>query len=229
MAHNGTIHERIKHLVDIKAGGKNTVFAQKLSVSEANIRGYIKGVIPKADVLEKIVISYDVNAMWLLTGLGSDTLPNSEPGNPILATSEEKLPKVSHNPTIGKPYYDVDFLGGFNEIVNSQVTIPTNNIVIQGFEKADFWCNVTGRSMEPKINHGDIIALHKCTLEDIQYGEIYAVVLDTLRTIKILRRSSDPKKLRFVPINTTDYDEQEYPVERIMNVFEVIGSISKFF
>ncbi len=83
--------------------------------------------------------------------------------------------------------------------------------------------------MEPKINHGDIIALHKCTLEDIQYGEIYAVVLDTLRTIKILRRSSDPKKLRFVPINTIDYDEQEYPVERIMNVFEVIGSISKFF
>lgn len=145
------------------------------------------------------------------------------------SVSEEELPKVSYNPTIGKPYYDVDFLGGFNEIVNSQVTIPTNNIVIQGFEKADFWCNVTGHSMEPKINHGDIIALHKCTLEDIQYGEIYAVVLDTLRTIKILRRASDPKKLRFVPINTIDYDEQEYPVERIMNVFEVIGSISKFF
>ena len=80
MAHNGTIHERIKHLVDIKAGGKNTVFAQKLGVSEANIRGYIKGVIPKADVLEKIVISYDVNAMWLLTGLGSDTylIPSQE-------------------------------------------------------------------------------------------------------------------------------------------------------
>lgn len=154
------------------------------------------------------------------------TMQEKKQGRP---DSEDKLPKVSYNPVIGKPYYDVDFLGGFNEIVNSQVTIPTNNIVIQGFEKADFWCNVTGHSMEPKINHGDIIALHKCTLEDIQYGEIYAVVLDTLRTIKILRRSSDPKKLRFVPINTTDYDEQEYPVERIMNVFEVIGSISKFF
>ena len=93
MTHNGTIHERIKHLFDIKAGGKNTVFAQKLGVSEANIRGYIKGVIPKADVLEKIVISYDVNAMWLLTGLGNDTLPNSEPGNPILATEETSIAK----------------------------------------------------------------------------------------------------------------------------------------
>jgi hypothetical protein len=91
MAKYETIHERIRHLVDIKAGGKNTVFAQKLGVSEANIRGYIKGVIPKADVLEKIVITYEVNAMWLLTGLGYETLPNSNPGNPILATNETNI------------------------------------------------------------------------------------------------------------------------------------------
>lgn len=91
MAKYETIHERIRHLVDIKAGGKNTVFAQKLGISEANIRGYIKGVIPKADVLEKIVITYEVNAMWLLTGLGYETLPNSNPGNPILATNETNI------------------------------------------------------------------------------------------------------------------------------------------
>lgn len=91
MAKFETIHERIKHLVDTKAGGKNTVFAQRLGVSEANIRGYIKKVIPKADVLEKIVISYEVNAMWLLTGLGYESLPNSEPGNPILATEDTNI------------------------------------------------------------------------------------------------------------------------------------------
>ena len=187
------------------------------------------------DVVTKFFATYpEVSIEWIMTGAGE--MLNISPSckkksNKSIEQIENKdnAPAVSFNPTVGKPYYDVDFLGGFNEIVNSQVTIPTNNIVIQGFEKADFWCNVTGHSMEPKINHGDIIALHKCALEDIQYGEIYAVVLDTLRTIKILRRSSDPKKLRFVPINTTDYDEQEYPVERIMNVFEVIGSISKFF
>lgn len=93
------------------------------------------------------------------------------------------------NPSVGTPYYDVDFIGGFDEVFNSQVNIPATNIVIRGFEKASLWCNVTGHSMEPKINHGDIIALRQCTLNDIQYGEIYAVVLDTIRTIKILRRS----------------------------------------
>lgn len=198
-----------------ESGVTRGILQQNNGISEDNIARFL-------------AYAPDVSVEWLITGRGEmlSTMQEKKQGRP---DSEDKLPKVSYNPVTGKPYYDVDFLGGFNEIVNSQVTIPTNNIVIQGFEKADFWCNVTGHSMEPKINHGDIIALHKCTLEDIQYGEIYAVVLDTLRTIKILRRSSDPKKLRFVPINTTDYDEQEYPVERIMNVFEVIGSISKFF
>lgn len=198
-----------------ESGVTRGILQQNNGISEDNIARFL-------------AYAPDVSVEWLITGRG-EMLSTMQEKKQEKSDSEEKLPKVSHNPTIGKPYYDVDFLGGFNEIVNSQVTIPTNNIVIQGFEKADFWCNVTGHSMEPKINHGDIIALHKCTLEDIQYGEIYAVVLDTLRTIKILRRSSDPKKLRFAPINTTDYDEQEYPVERIMNVFEVIGSISKFF
>lgn len=184
--------------------------------------------ISEDNITRFLAYAPDVSVEWLITGRGEmlSTMQKKKQENSDLV---EKIPEVSYNSAIGKPYYDVDFLGGFNEIVNSQVSIPTNNIVIQGFEKADFWCNVTGHSMEPKINHGDIIALHKCTLEDIQYGEIYAVVLDTLRTIKILRRSPDPKKLRFVPINTTDYDEQEYPIERIMNVYEVIGSISKFF
>lgn len=83
--------------------------------------------------------------------------------------------------------------------------------------------------MEPKINHGDIIALRECTIQDIQYGEIYAVVLDTLRTIKILRRGSTPDKLLYVPINKPDYEEQEFSISRIIRIFEVLGAIARFF
>ena len=56
-----TIHERISEIVLQLGGGKNTAIASKLGVSEGNIRGYIKGVMPKQDVLEKIVINLDVN------------------------------------------------------------------------------------------------------------------------------------------------------------------------
>lgn len=201
--------------------------------------GASKGVLSRAinngtDIQAKwlsiIVENYPrYSTGWLLTGAGSMLKDDLKGIQTADEANPSTLPTTSMNPSVGTPYYDVDFIGGFDEVFNSQVNIPATNIVIRGFEKASLWCNVTGHSMEPKINHGDIIALRQCTLNDIQYGEIYAVVLDTIRTIKILRRSPDPGKLRFIPINTEDYDEQEFDKSRIMNVFEVIGSISKFF
>ena len=201
--------------------------------------GASKGVLSRAinngtDIQAKwlsiIVENYPrYSTGWLLTGAGSMLKDDLNGIKTIDEANPSFMPTTSMNPSVGTPYYDVDFIGGFDEVFTSQVTIPATNIVIRGFEKASLWCNVTGHSMEPKINHGDIIALRQCTLNDIQYGEIYAVVLDTIRTIKILRRSPDPSKLRFIPINTEDYDEQEFDKSRIMNVFEVIGSISKFF
>lgn len=201
--------------------------------------GASKGVLSRAinngtDIQAKwlsiIVENYPrYSTGWLLTGAGSMLKDDLNGIKTIDEANPSFMPTTSMNPSVGTPYYDVDFIGGFDEVFNSQVNIPATNIVIRGFEKASLWCNVTGHSMEPKINHGDIIALRQCTLNDIQYGEIYAVVLDTIRTIKILRRSPDPDKLRFIPINTNDYDEQEFDKSRIMNVFEVIGSISKFF
>lgn len=201
--------------------------------------GASKGVLSRAinngtDIQAKwlsiIVENYPrYSTGWLLTGAGSMLKDDLKGIQTADEANPSTLPTTSMNPSVGTPYYDVDFIGGFDEAFNSQVNIPATNIVIRGFEKASLWCNVTGHSMEPKINHGDIIALRQCTLNDIQYGEIYAVVLDTIRTIKILRRSPDPGKLRFIPINTEDYDEQEFDKSRIVNVFEVIGSISKFF
>lgn len=201
--------------------------------------GASKGVLSRAinngtDIQAKwlsiIVENYPrYSTGWLLTGAGSMLKDDLNGIKTIDEANPSFMPTTSMNPSVGTPYYDVDFIGGFDEVFNSQVNILATNIVIRGFEKASLWCNVTGHSMEPKINHGDIIALRQCTLNDIQYGEIYAVVLDTIRTIKILRRSPDPSKLRFIPINTEDYDEQEFDKSRIMNVFEVIGSISKFF
>lgn len=212
---NENFIDRLQKFMQVKGINDNQMtLAAGLSVG---LLGKLKknGKGMNSSNIEKILFSYpELSSDWLLTGRGS-----------MLNTDK---PAISNDPLVGKPYYDVDFEGGFNELVNSQTRIPATNIVIQGFEKADLWCNVTGHSMEPKINHGDIIALHKCTLDDVQYGEIYAVVLDTIRTIKILRRASDPDKLLFVPINS-EFDPQEYPKSRIINIFEVIGSISKFF
>ena len=65
-----TIHERIGLLVERFGNNKNTVFASLIGSNEASIRGYIKGVLPKQDILEKIVRKFDISAEWLLTGNG---------------------------------------------------------------------------------------------------------------------------------------------------------------
>ena len=96
MTKMGTIHERIECLVKTLAGGKNTAFAAKLGVSEANIRGYIKGVIPKADVLQKIVISYDIDATWLLTGKG-DMLKAAKTAGALTADGHSSVPVAPDN------------------------------------------------------------------------------------------------------------------------------------
>lgn len=208
LAHKGvTSYEFYKN-----SGVTRGILQQGNGISEDNIARFL-------------AYAPDVNVEWLITGKGEMVKSSVSSNVPTPSTQ----PAISDNPAVGIPYYDVDFLGGFDEVFSDQTTIPFTNIVIKGFEKADLWCNVTGHSMEPKICHGDIIALRRCRIDDIQYGEIYAVVLDTIRTIKIIRRASDPRRLRFVPINTNSYDEQEFDMTRIIHIYEVVGSISKFF
>lgn len=196
-------------------------FASSVGVSPSMVTEISKGRSSVGtSAIQNVVLLYGISGEWLLTGKGNMLKEEGE--------EDASAPVVSYDPKVGQPYYNVDFLGGFSEVYNSQVSVPDRNIIVPGFDRAKLWCNVTGHSMEPKITHGDIIALRPCTLDDIQYGEIYAVVLDTIRTIKILRKGSSKNSLRYVPINP-NFDEQEFAVKRIINIFEVIGSISKFF
>lgn len=211
------ILDRIKLYIDTKCISI-AAFEKSVGMSNASFSKSLKnnGAIG-TDKLENILSVYsDISPEWLLTGQG-DML------------KEEPSLSVSMNPQEGTPYYDVDFLGGFDLQENSQAMVPALNIVANICPRAEMWCNITGHSMEPTISHGDIIALHKCSVEDIQYGEVYAVVLDTFRTVKILRKSSTPGMLKFVPVNKEEFDEQEFSISRILQVYEVVGSIRRFF
>ena len=217
----GNILSRIQEIA-INEGITIEALEKRIGASKSVLsRAINNGTDIQSKWIQILIENYPLySAEWLLTGKGCMLKDDGD---------NVEAPLATNSLTVGTPYYDVDFLGGFNEVFNLQTSVPETNIVIRGFEKADLWCNVTGHSMEPKINHGDIIALRQCSVNDIQYGEIYAVVLDTIRTIKILRKSSSPDKLRFIPINIDDHDEEEFDKSRIINIFEVVGSISKFF
>lgn len=130
----------------------------------------------------------------------------------------------------GRPYYDIDFLGGFDMMVNDQTTTPAYFIDFAPFNKDGiYWCNITGHSMEPKIEHGDIIALKEVhDIRGVEFGEIYAIVTDyDLRTVKIVRRGDDEDHLRLVPINK-DFDPIDVEVDTILRIYKVVCNIKKF-
>ena len=186
-----------------KSGVTRGVLNQNNGISEENIARFL-------------AYAPDVNVEWLITGRGS-----------MMGNNEKEL--TTQNINDGVPYYDVDFIGGFDEVFNDQTANPELSITNGICPRAQLWCNITGHSMEPTISNGDIIALRQCSIDDIQYGEIYAVVMDSFRTVKMLRRSETPGMIRFVPVNTDDFDPQDFPVKRILKIYEVVGCLRRFF
>lgn len=203
----------IERLIEYYSDGIKAKFAQKLGLKPQTINGWI---IRNTFDAELIFSKCEgVSPEWLLTGRGEMLRDASS--------------HISYVPSVGVPYYDVDFLGGFDSIYNDNTTVPMHNIVSVVCPRAEMWCNITGHSMEPTISNGDIIALRKCSVEDVQYGEIYAVVLDGLRTVKVIRKSKTKGMLLFVPVNKDGYDEQEFAINRITQIYEVLGCIKRFF
>lgn len=141
-----------------------------------------------------------------------------------------------HEPYItksaGVPYYDVDFIGGFDVVDSDNTANPTFYINFAPFNDADYWVNVTGKSMSPFISHGDLIAIKRLHnwKEFMLFGEIYAIVTDDFRTIKIVTKGSKEGYLKLIPYSDDPaFVEQEIPIHLIKQVFAVKGSIKKFF
>lgn len=219
------ILDRIKEYID-KKGITIAAFERSIGMSNASFGKSLKG--GKAigtDKLENILRIYpDINPSWLLTGEGNMLSSESE--------KEEKLPSVNQTYE-GAPYFNVDFIGGFDVIVNDQTRNPDFYINYPPYnQEGVVWCNLTGHSMEPEISNGDIIALREVTTP-IQYlpaGEIYGIVTEEYRTVKRVRLSQKEGFVRLIPSNKSEeFCEQEIPISMIIRVYAVLGSIRKFF
>lgn len=184
--------------------------------------GYISKLktSPSVDILMRILnAAPDLSRDWLMTGEG-----------PMLLTDEaEKDSGAVISYTDGVPYYDEDFLLGFDELVAPSSESPDFLIRMPGYERATLWCNASGRSMEPEISNGDKIALQ--LIEDfsfLPYGEIYGIITTNgQRTIKRLGRASRDGYYRLIPTNR-EYDEQEIPAAIIARIYRVLGVVKAF-
>lgn len=198
--------------------------SEKMGASPSNVSSALKGV--ESVLTNKFLTRFNesfggvFNTSWLLDGAGSMLAEG--------AAVDNSSARISY--TSGVPYYDVDFMGGFDFVENSQAHIPAYNIDFRLYNHATCWCNITGHSMEPEINHGDIIALRR--IEDFSFlpaGEVYAIVTtNDMRTVKRIGVSSNPDCYLLIPTNKSpEYATQEIPKKMIRAVFEVLGCMKK--
>ncbi len=198
---------------------KAPTFAKNIGVKYQRIldiqNGKTKRISPT--VSDLIIETYpQYNRNWLLTGEGE------------MLNGSSNLPVKSY--TTGVPYYNVDFIGGFDLIINDQTVTPEYLIDFKEYNKATCWCNITGHSMEPEITSGDIIALREVIDPSfLPFGEIYAIITtNNMRTIKRIGPASSPENYSLIPTNKApEYGIQEIPKNMIYKVYEVLGCMKK--
>lgn len=209
-----TIHERIKEMVDFFGGGANTAFANIVGVSEGNIRGYIKNVVPKQDFLEKVVRNCDVNPMWLLTGKGE------------MVSSPQEVAHHAESPNEGIPLIPLSAMAGAMAGEQSILEYECERYIIPAFKGADFLIPVKGDSMLPTYKSGDIVACQRIPLDNMFFQWNKPYILDTKQgaIIKRVKPGGDNQHMLIVSDNK-EYDPFELPYSEIYAVALVIGII----
>lgn len=215
---------KIEAIIKFYCGGNKAKFANETGISGPIITNLTGGRenMPSFEVLRKILDRFpDVNPDWLILNKG-EMFRDGQNLNIIPTINQEFK---------GSPYYNVDFIGGFDLMMNDQTINPDYYINYPPYNKEGVvWCNLTGRSMEPELSNGDIIALKpmETPIEYLPTGEIYAIITNDYRTVKRIKMSDRDGFVRLIPSNK-EYQEQEIPVSMITKVYAVLGSIRKFF
>lgn len=223
------IGERLKGFIK-RHGFTAESFAETVGVSEAMVYKYYKMDNIDTQTLMKWAEIFHVPMMIFIDDEMYNKYVYIKAEEDIIISQNNKSQEPLINYTIGVPYYNVDFIGGFDIIMNDQTINPEYKIDFKKYNDATCWCNVTGHSMEPEITHGDMIAIKK--IEDMSFlpfGEVYAIVTtNEMRTIKRLGPASNPNNYSLIPTNKSpEYGIQELPKNMIRTIFQVLGCMKR--
>ena len=215
-----TINFRIKELVNHFSSGNNSDFANKVGVNEANIRGYIDKTIPKADFLEKLVSTFEINHEWLLTGRGEmlkkDSTESSSEQYEMLLKNNVPQVVVVKDDELGDERIalvpikaQAGYLTGYDDPVYIE-TLPTFNL--PNMRNGSYrMFEVKGLSMFPTLEDGDfVVGQYVDNLDNMTDNRVYVVVTreDGIIVKRCVNRLFDKRK-KFLLCKSDN--RREYP------------------
>ncbi len=204
-------------------------FADHINVSAANLSKHLSGKLPiTTGLVNRIALDFGVNRQWLVSG--NDTPFGKQEGDhaKLIDSTNIGIEPDSNHEMRGVPVYDIDVTAGFGEL-SMMFTHERQTGIIDlpqlGTSEGVRIVRVSGDSMEPTISNGGYIALREVQSKTIFWGQIYVVILEDYRMVKIVRRHKDPDKVILHSVNPA-YDDIEIPRSEIIGLYLVEGIIN---
>lgn len=188
-----TTAERLRIALEARSM-KQSELALRTGIGKSSISTYLTGAyLPKQRNIYKMAHALDVNEAWLM---GLDVpMERAETVAPetVIPAGFDPMPDMASIPLVG-------------QIACGQPITAEENLegYISAPERwhADFALICRGKSMEPKIHDGDLVAI-RAGLQ-IENGQVAAVRIDNEATLKRVYRY--PERLILRPINE-DFEE----------------------
>lgn len=227
------ISNRISDLVDSFADGKNTKFAELVGTSEANIRNYRSGKMPKFDFIYKVCEKLEISFDWFILGKGSMHDKNSarevEKSNIVLLNDKSSTYKTIEKQVI--PIYNLKAAAGLVSLFQSPNTFtPVDYISLPNMGKVDGGLYAVGDSMYPLIKSGDIVIYRQIhdMINNIFWGEMYLLSYDLegeeYIVIKYIQASDIPGCIKLVSQNQ-HHSPKDIPLANIRALAQIKASV----
>ncbi len=233
-----TKKERLEALIAHYSDGKPTRFAKHIGVAPSTISTWIARDTFDYDLL--FAKCEMISPEWLLTGKGSMLKPTiqepqvtTQPGTPTakdrlpeafrcldpLHATQELIPLVT--PKVAAGFGSADFVIAKSDVKEYYVIPKWKR------QRVDFMIEVTGDSMQPKYNAGDIVG---CTIIHnsgfIQWNRPHVIATrEQGLLIKRLMPGTTANSLSAVSENT-QYPPFDIPKEEITGIALVIGHVN---
>ena len=217
---------RIKELID-NLGITQSEFAKRIAIDASNFSKHLTGKLPISDsLINKIVVELGVSKEWLSSGNGfmygsTGTGTNTNVHTHIRTLT---LPSGAIVPEVrnGAKVYGLDVTAGnlgrdrmfTDDLVIGSIDVPFINPDCSIVK-------VSGDSMKPVINNGDMIAIREIKNPNlIFWGQIYVVLLEDYRMVKYVRKHENPNRV-ILRSENKEYDDIEIEKRDICDLFIV--------
>lgn len=188
--------------------------SRELKIPCSNLSRYERNITkPTIDFLERLIHVYHVNLNWLFGEEGQAMFLYMQ--KEILAPRklvQSKLVEVQTPITFDEDFITMPILGEIaaGDPVEVGNTKPLGSVVVASQLLANkpedfFVFRVNGNSMQPEINHEDVVFIYKNSDWGYLNNKIVAVRIEGEITLKKMVLDHEQHQIRFLPFNTA-YD-----------------------